>query len=88
LDAFGMNNSPNGKEPTGTPRIRKLDSGVKKLRGSDIDWLNPYGNQATHFVSFTKSLNVPNSSNNHKKTNNTFEVGLIMCISSTNKGKT
>jgi hypothetical protein len=32
-----MKDSINGKEPTKTPRIRRLDLSVKKLGGSDID---------------------------------------------------
>jgi hypothetical protein len=35
--AYDMRDSTNVKEPTGTPRIRKLNLGVKKPRGSDID---------------------------------------------------
>jgi len=38
-----------------------------KLGKNDIDWYNPYGNQTTHFINCTESLNVPNSSYNHKK---------------------
>jgi len=66
-----MKDSTNGKKPIGTPRIRKLDLGVKKPRGSDINWFNPYGNQATHFIDYTENPNVPNSSYNCKKTNST-----------------
>jgi hypothetical protein len=80
-----MKNSTNGKEPIGTPRP---NLGAKKLRRSDINYFNPYGNQGTQFVSFIESLDAPNSSYNHKKTSNTSKVGPTMCISSTNKGKT
>ncbi len=62
-----MKDSMNGKEPIGAPRIRKLDSSVKILGRSDI-------NSSTHFVNCTKSLNVPNFSNNHKKKSNTFKT--------------
>jgi hypothetical protein len=43
-------------DPTNVPKIWKLEVGVKKLRGSDIEWSNPYGDQATHFVSALKTL--------------------------------
>ncbi len=70
------------------PQIRKVDSKVKKLRKCDIEWSNPCGDQATHFVGYTKSLNVKNFYCNHKKTVITFNVGPTLCISSINKGKT
>jgi hypothetical protein len=62
-----MKDSINGKIPTITPKIRRSDIGVKKLKGSGINWSNPYGDQATHFVDYMKSPNAPNSSYNHTK---------------------
>jgi hypothetical protein len=50
----------NDVDPTSVPKIRKLELEVKKLRGSDIKWSNPSGNQATHFVNCTQSANVDN----------------------------
>jgi hypothetical protein len=35
--------STNGKKPSRAPRIQKLDFGVKKNGGNDIDWFNPCG---------------------------------------------
>ncbi len=62
-----MKDSINGNEPIITPRTQRLDLGLKELKGSDINWSNPYGDQATHFVSCTKSPNPPNFSCNRKK---------------------
>jgi hypothetical protein len=62
--------------------------GIRKLGGSDIEWSNLCGNQATHFNDCTKNPNVENSCCNHKKTRTTFDVGLTICVSSTNDGKT
>jgi len=64
------------------------NSCARKHGRNDINWFNPYGNQFTHFVNYTKSLNASNSSCNHKKIGNTSEARPIMCISSTNEGKT
>jgi hypothetical protein len=83
-----MKDSTNGKKPIRAPKIRKLDLGVRKPGGSDIDWSNPCRNQATHFVDCIKSPNAPNSFYNRKKTCNTFEVGSTMCVSFANKEKT
>jgi hypothetical protein len=83
-NAFDTKDSTNGKEPIGAPRIRTMDSSVRKPRGSDINWFNVCGNQATHFVDCNESLNVPNFSYNRKKIGSTFEVRLIMHISFTN----
>jgi hypothetical protein len=51
-----MKDSINGNEPIITPRTQRLDLGTRKLRGSDINWSNPYGDQATHFVVALKVL--------------------------------
>ncbi len=70
------------------PRIQKPKSRVKKPRRSDMKWSNPYGEQVTHFLGWTKNLHVENSCYNHKKIITTFYAGLIICVSSTNEGKT
>jgi hypothetical protein len=62
-----MKDSTNGKKPIRTPWIQKLDLGVRKPGGSDIDWSNFCRDQATHFVGCTESPNVPNSFYNRKK---------------------
>jgi hypothetical protein len=83
-NAFDTKDSTDGKEPIGAPRIWILDSSVRKPRGSDIDWFNLSGNQATHFVGYNESLNAPKKICNRKKIGSTFEVRLIMHVSSTN----
>jgi hypothetical protein len=70
--------STNGKKLIGAPRIQKLNSHVRKHGGSDINWSNPYGNQATHFVGCTECLNISNSSCNDKKKGNAFEAKSTM----------
>ncbi len=70
------------------PKIRKPKLGVRKLKGGYILWSNLYGNQATHFVGCTESLSAENSSCNCKKIRTTFDARPIICISSTNEGKT
>jgi hypothetical protein len=80
--------STNGKEPIGAPRIWKPDSSVKKPKGNDIYWFNPYGDQATHFIGYIENPNASNSSYNCKKIGNTSKAGPTMCISSTNNEKT
>jgi hypothetical protein len=70
------------------PKIQKPKLGIRKLRRSDIKWSNPYGDQVTHFTSYTKKFNAKNSYCNHKKTRTTFDAKPIICVSSTNKGKT
>jgi hypothetical protein len=82
------NDSTNGLDPTGVPKVQKPKSRVRKLRGSDLKWSNPYGNQVAHFVGYTKSLNVQNFYCNCKKTGTTSYVRPTICVSSTNKGKT
>jgi len=87
LNVSNTKDSTDGKEPTRTPKIQRLDLGVRKLRGSDIDWFDPYGNKTTHFIDCIKSLNVVNSSCNHKKIGATFEAIRTMHVSFTNEGK-
>jgi hypothetical protein len=84
----GTKDSTNGKKFIGALGIRRPNLGVRKLGGSDIDWFNPCGDQAIHFIGCIESLNAPNSSNNCKKTSNTFEAGPIMCVSFANERKT
>jgi hypothetical protein len=65
-----------------------LNLGARKPRGIDIDWFNPYGDQVTHFIICTKSLNAPNSYNcQKKKKKNTSKAKLVMCISLPTKEK-
>jgi dUTPase len=65
-----------------------LNLGVKKPRGSEIDWFNRCGNYATHFVDCIESPNVVNSSYNCKKIITTSKVGPTMCVSFSNDEKT
>ncbi len=58
-----MKDSINGKEPIIAPKIRRPDSSAKKHGRSDINQFKPYGDQATHFTSYTKSPNAVNSCN-------------------------
>jgi hypothetical protein len=46
LERFYMNDSTNDKEPIGTLKIQRSDLGVRKPKGSDINWYNPYENLA------------------------------------------
>ncbi len=87
-NAFNTKDSTNGKNPTRTFKIQRLDLGVKKLGISDIDWSNPYGNKATHFIGCIESLNAVNSPCNHKKIGATSEAIWTMHVSFTNEGKT
>jgi hypothetical protein len=86
--ASNTKDSTTGKKPIKTLRIQRSDLSVRKHGGSDIDWFNLCGDQATHFISYTKSPNVSNFSSNHTETGNTFNVRLTMCVSYANKGKT
>ncbi len=86
-NASDTKDSTNGKKLIGTPRIWKPNSSVRKFGRHDINWSNPYGDHAKHFVGCTKSLNAINSSCNHKK-GTTSKAWPTMCISSTNEGKT
>jgi len=83
-----MKDSTNGKKPMRAPRTQILDSNIKKPKGSDIDWSNPCGDKATHFVNCTESPNLLNFSYNRKKVGNVSKARPTMCISSTNEGKT
>jgi len=80
-----MNDSTNDLDPTSVPKIQKPKLGVKKLRSSDIKWSNPYGNQVTHFITCTESINAENFFYNHKKTRITSDVGPMICVSSVNE---
>jgi len=80
--------SMNDLDPIGVPEIWKPKLKIRKQGGSDIKWSNLYWNQATHFTSYIKSLNAKNSCCNRKKQGTTFNAGLTICVSSTNKGKT
>jgi len=75
-------------DPSDAPKIQKLELGVKKPRGSDIEWLNLCGHEVTHFVGCIGSLNVDNSSCNHKNVKTTFNMKLIIFVSSTKERKT
>jgi len=59
--------STNGIKPIGAPKIWKFVWGVKKLGESDVDRLNPCGNQITHFIGWMESFNVTNFVYNCKK---------------------
>jgi len=80
-----MNDSTNGLDPIGVPKIQKPKLGVRKLGGSDIKWSKPYGNQITHFIDCTESISVENFFFNHKKTRITYDVGPMICVSSANE---
>jgi hypothetical protein len=71
-------------DPTSTPKIQKPELKVRKPRGSDIKWSNPYGDQATHFVGCIESLNADNSYCDHKKIKTTSNVGpsliRVFCV--------
>ncbi len=71
----------------GVPKIWKLGYKIRKPWRSDIEWSNPCGDQITHFVEYTKSSNVKNSSYNYKKTGTTSDEGPTICVSFVNKGK-
>jgi hypothetical protein len=62
-----MKDSTNGKKPTKTFKIQRPDLGVRKPRGSDINWSNICGDKTTHLVDCIESHNTPNSSYNKKK---------------------
>jgi hypothetical protein len=61
---------------------------VKKPRGSDIEWSNPYGDQATHFTNYTENPNVEKSCYNRKKIRTTSDARPTIFISFANKRKT
>jgi len=62
-----MKDSTNAKKPIGAPKIWRPNLGLRKPGRNDIDWSNLCEDQVTHLTGCTKSLNVPNSSYNHKK---------------------
>jgi hypothetical protein len=82
------NNSANGFNPTSVPKVWKPKSRVRKLRGSDLKWSNPCGDQTSHFVGYTKSPNAQNFCCNSKKTKTTSYARSSICISSINERKT
>jgi hypothetical protein len=77
---LATNNSMNDLNPIGAPKIQKPTLRVRKPKGSDIEWFNPYGNQTTHFVGYIKRPNVKNSYCNRKKIKITSNVGPIICV--------
>jgi len=64
----------NDLDPTNAPKIQKSKLGVRKPKGIDIKWSNPYGNQPTHFDGYIESHNTKNSSYNLKKTRTTQDL--------------
>ncbi len=60
----------------------------EKLGGSDLKQSNPYGDQVAHFVGYTKSPNAQNSCCNCKIKRTMSYARPIICVSSTNEGKT
>jgi hypothetical protein len=68
--------------------MQKPKLGIQKLRGSDIEWSNPYGKQITHFIGCIKSPNVKNYFCNCKKIGTTFDAKPTIYISSTNERET
>jgi hypothetical protein len=62
-----MNNSMNDLNLIVVPKIQKPMLRIRKPRGSDIEWSNPCGDQATHFVGYIESPIVENSSYNRRK---------------------
>jgi hypothetical protein len=60
---------------------------VRKLRGSDIKWSNPYGDQITHFIGCIKSLNVEKIYCNQKIVTS-LNARPIIFVSSANERKT
>jgi hypothetical protein len=61
---------------------------VRNLRGSDIKWSNPYGDQITHFIGCIKSPNVEKIYCNHKKIVTSLNARPIIFVSSANERKT
>jgi hypothetical protein len=70
------------------PKIQKPESGIIKLKRSDIKWSNLCGDQDTQFVGYIKSHNANNSCNNRKNTRTTSDVGPPICVSFAKEGKT
>jgi hypothetical protein len=48
----------NDLDPTDVPKIQKLELRIRKPKRNDTKWFNPCGDQTTHFVGCTKSLDV------------------------------
>ncbi len=42
-NSLSINDSMNDLDLIDAPKIQKLEFGVGKLKGSDIEWSNPYG---------------------------------------------
>ncbi len=78
--ALCINGSTNDLDPIGVPKTWKPKLGIRKSGGSDIEWFNPCGDQATHFTNCTESPNVKNSNCKCKKTRITFDVGPTTCV--------
>jgi hypothetical protein len=74
-------------DPTNATKIQKPKSRIRKLGGTDIEWSNPCGNQATHYIGYTKSFNANNSCYDHRNTKTTSDVGPTICVSSTKESK-
>jgi hypothetical protein len=70
------------------PKYKNPESKVRKPRRNDIEWSNLWGDQATHFTSCTKRPSVDNSTYNCKNVGTTYNVGPIICVSSSKKMKT
>ncbi len=87
LEHFDIKDSTNGKEHTKAHRIQRLDLGVRKHEGSDIDQSNPYGGWVVILLATLKVLMLQTPPIIAKK-KNTFERGPTMYISFANEGKT
>jgi hypothetical protein len=66
----------------------KLKLGIRKLKGSDIEWSNPCGEQTTHFIGCTENPKVKNSCCNHKKIGTTFDAKPIIYVLFANEKET
>jgi hypothetical protein len=75
-------------DPTSAPKIQKPKSRIRKLGRIDIEWSNPYGDQATHYIACIESLNANNSCYNRKNARTTSDVEPTICVSSAKKKKT
>jgi hypothetical protein len=67
--------------------VKTCTLGVKKPRRSDMDRLNPCGDQASHFASWMENLNVANFAYNHKMVGTTSKTRPTTCVSSMSKGR-
>jgi hypothetical protein len=77
----------NDLDLTNVPKIQKPMLRIRKPKGSDIEWSNPCGDQATHFVGLIESPNVENSFCNCKKHEPHVMQGLQYAYHSPMKGK-